>query len=140
MYPVKRRIFFLCGVLSVTTGIVGMFLPLLPTTPFLLLAAVCFAKSSEKAYQWLLTNRWCGEYISNYREHKGISLRHKIFTLSLLWISIGYSALFVAERVWVRLVLAAVAAAVTVHVARMATCKRKQQESISAMGRSPRIF
>jgi hypothetical protein len=102
-----------------------MFLPLLPTTPFLLLAAVCFMKSSSKAHAWLLSNRWCGEYLKNYRENKGISKRQKIFSLSLLWVSIGYSLLFATERLWLRALLIVIAAGVTFHIARLPTFGKK---------------
>ena len=131
MDSVKRKIFLLCGFMLLTIGIIGIFLPLLPTTPFLILAAVCFSKSSEKAHQWLLHNKWCGEYIRNYIEKKGISLRHKIFSLFLLWITIGYSAFFVAEHLWLRFLLVAVAFGVTWHIVSMATYKKKREDVIS---------
>lgn len=137
MNSAKRKIFFLCGVMSIMIGIIGMFLPLLPTTPFLILATVCFAKSSEKAHKWLLTNRWCGEYIKNYREKKGISLRHKIFSLSLLWITIGYSVLFVAEHLWLQFLLIAIAITVTLHIASFATYKKKYDGTLSDTGAIP---
>ena len=109
------------GSLSVALGTVGIFVPLLPTTPFLLLAAACFVRSSPRLYRWLITHRWFGTYIRNYREHRVIPLRFKVLALTLLWLSIGYAVLAVAEALWLRLLLAGIAVAVTVHVALLRT-------------------
>ena len=125
MKPITKQILMFCGIVSVGTGVVGMFLPILPTTPFLLLAGACFARCSEKAYNWLLTNRWCGEYIKNYRESKVISLKHKILLISLLWVTIGYSALFIAAYLWLKLLLLIIASGVTFHILKIYTCKRR---------------
>jgi len=110
-----------CGTVCVGLGFVGIFLPVLPTTPFLLLAAACYARSSPRFYRWLLTNRWCGEYIRNYREGRGIPLRQKTLTILLLWLVIGYSALFVVSLWWVQLILAGIALGVTIHLVRIKT-------------------
>jgi uncharacterized membrane protein YbaN (DUF454 family) len=109
------------GSLSVVLGMVGIFVPFLPTTPFLLLAAACFVRSSPRLYRWLISHRWFGAYIKNYREYRVIPLRFKVLTLTLLWLSIGYAILAVAETVWLRLLLAGIAVAVTVHVALLRT-------------------
>ena len=109
------------GSLSVALGTVGIFVPLLPTTPFLLLAAACFVRSSPRLYRWLITHRWFGTYIKNYREHRVIPVRFKVLTLTLLWLSIGYAILAVAEALWLRLLLAGIAVGVTVHVALLRT-------------------
>ncbi len=113
-----RRVLIVAGFLFVGLGILGIFLPVLPTTPFLLLAAACFARSSQKFYNWLLNNRWFGRYIRNYREGKGIPLRVKIITISLLWVTILISAYFVSI-IYVRIFLILVAIGVTIHVARI---------------------
>ena len=84
MHSLIKIILISVGSLSVLLGILGIFLPLLPTTPFLLLAALCYSRSSERFYQWLVTNRWFGEYIRNYREGRGITSKHKISILCLL--------------------------------------------------------
>ncbi len=116
MNEIKRIALIICGSACVALGIVGMFLPVLPTTPFLLLAAVCYARSSQKLYDWLMTNRWCGSYILNYREGRGITLRLKVTTILLLWITIGLTAGFAVTLWWVRLILLAVAIGVTLHL------------------------
>lgn len=111
------KVFFIfIGSLCVALGVVGMFLPVLPTTPFLLLAAFCYARSSERFYRWLLNNRWFGEYIKNYREGKGIPIQQKIFTLLLLWLTIGSTVLLAISQVWQRLFLFAIALGVTIHL------------------------
>lgn len=113
-----RRVLIVAGFLFVGLGILGIFLPVLPTTPFLLLAAACFARSSQKFYNWLLNNRWFGRYIRNYREGRGIPLRVKIITISLLWVTILISAYFVSI-IYVRIFLILVAIGVTIHVVRL---------------------
>ena len=126
-YPVKRKwgimkvLLIAGGILCVALGVIGIFVPILPTTPFLLIAAVCFARSSERFYRWLITNRWFGEYIKNYREGKGISLKRKVFAISLLWVTIGYSALVVANQLWIKLLLWAIAVGVTIHLLKIRT-------------------
>ena len=90
-------------------GVAGVFLPLLPTTPFLLLAAACFARSSERFYRWLLGNRWFGAYVRNYREGRGVPARVKVFSIALLWVAILLSAVFVVSNLVVRVVLLAIA-------------------------------
>lgn len=115
------------GWLSVVLALFGIFLPLLPTTPFLLLAAICFAKSSPRFYQWLMTNRWFGEYLNNYRAGRGMQLRHKITALTLMWVSISYSAIMVAEAHWLRGLLVLIAVLVTWHLVRMPTYRLMDQ-------------
>ncbi|MPM05077.1 Inner membrane protein YbaN [bioreactor metagenome] len=111
------------GFIAVGLGILGMFLPILPTTPFLLLAAACFAKSSDKFYHWLLNNRWFGSYIKNYREGKGIPLKIKIMALSFLWSTILISIVFFLDNIHVQVLLFAIAAAVTIHISLIKTKK-----------------
>ncbi len=72
MNRIIRTLLIVCGTLCVGLAVVGIFVPILPTTPFLLLAAVCYARSSQRFLAWLLTNRWFGSYIKNYREGRGI--------------------------------------------------------------------
>lgn len=116
----RRLVLLAAGSLCVALGVVGMLLPVLPTTPFLLLAATCFAHSSRRFHDRLLGNRWLGEYIRAYREDRGMALRQKVLTLLLLWLSIGLSIL--AVRHWaLRVLLGSVALGVTFHLARLKT-------------------
>lgn len=112
------------GSFFVALGIVGIFLPVLPTTPFLLLAAACFARSSERFYRWLINNRWFGAYVRDYREGRGIPAKVKVFTVVLLWVVILLSAAFAVSNLVVRVILIAVAAAVTVHIVLIKPSKR----------------
>lgn len=121
-----RTLLIAAGTLSVAIGVIAMFVPLLPTTPFLLLAAAAYARSSERFHTWLLTNRLCGEYIRNYREGRGLALRQKLLTIALLWLTIGVSAVVFAGQWWVRLLLFAIAAGVTIHLARIPTWRREE--------------
>ena len=89
-------IFF--GTLFVLLGIIGAFLTVLPTTPFLILASVCYAKSSRYFYDWLLGNRLCGEYIKNYKEGRGMRKNHKIFAISILCLTIRNSAIVFVSK------------------------------------------
>jgi uncharacterized protein len=112
----KKWLLITAGTICVGLGVAGIFLPLLPTTPFLLLAAVCYAGSSPRFYHWLLENRWFGRYIKNYREGRGLTLTTKIISLVSLWATIGYSASFVVPWLAGKLVLLAIASGVTFHI------------------------
>ena len=116
MNGLVRVLLITAGSLCVALAVLGIFLPVLPTTPFLLLAAFCYARGSERFHHWLLNNRCFGAYIRNYREGRGMPLRHKILTLALLWLTIGLTALRVVPHWWGRLLLLVVAIGVTVHV------------------------
>lgn len=111
-----RWLLIAAGSVSVALGIVGAFLPLLPTTPFLLLAAACYARSSKRLYAWLHGNRFFGRYLSDYRDGRGVPLKVKVATLLLLWVTIGCSAFLAVDATWVRIVLALVAVCVTLHI------------------------
>ena len=119
-----RVLLIACGTLCVALGVLGIFVPVLPTTPFLLLAAICYGRSSERFYHWLLNNRWFGEYIKNYREGRGIPLREKTLTLIALWLTIGFTTLRVVSAWWGQLILLGVAVGVTIHLVRIKTLKR----------------
>jgi len=112
----KRRLLIVAGTLSTGLGIIGIFIPILPTTPFLLLAAACYMRSSERFYQWLINNRVFGAYIRSYIEGRGMPVRMKIFTILLLWLAIGLSIAFGIQNTVVRIVLICVAIGVTTHI------------------------
>jgi uncharacterized membrane protein YbaN (DUF454 family) len=111
-----RRLFVAAGLVFVGLGVVGAFLPLLPTTPFLLLAAACFARSSERFYNWLVNNKWFGVYVRDYREGRRIPVRIKVVTIGALWVAIGLSGAFAVSNLIVRIVLLVIAAGVTAHI------------------------
>jgi len=117
----SRALFFAAGTVSLALGAVGIVLPVLPTTPFLLLALACYCRSSEKMTHWMLNNRYFGKYLRNYRAGKGIPLKTKLLALTVLWTAIIYSAFFIVPLLVVQVILFGVAVAVTVHLARLPT-------------------
>ena len=119
----SRWVLIIVGSFFAGLGILGIFLPLLPTTPFLLLAAACYIRSSERLYNWLMNNKWIGRYIKNYLEGKGIPLKSKVLSISALWITIGYSVFFVVNIFPVRIILILIAIGVTIHLLSIRTFK-----------------
>ena len=110
----KRQLLITIGTICFAIGLVGIFVPILPTTPFLLLAAACYLRSSPRFYHWLI-HRWFGTYIRNYTEGRGIPLKVKLSTIFLLWVTIGISIWLVANWI-VTVILLVIAAAVTLHI------------------------
>lgn len=82
------------GTLSVVLGVIGIFLPIIPTTPFVLLAGACYMRSSEKHHKRLMENPWLGPYLKDYYEDKGIPLHAKLLSITLLWLSMTASMVF----------------------------------------------
>ncbi|OGN93109.1 MAG: hypothetical protein A2Z75_03630 [Chloroflexi bacterium RBG_13_50_10] len=120
--------------MSTGLGIIGVFVPILPTTPFLLLAAACYMRSSERFYQWLINNRIFGAYVRNYIEGRGMPVKIKIFTILLLWLAIGLTIAFAVQNIVVRIVLVCVAIGVTTHVALIK--KREARRGTTLKGRT----
>jgi uncharacterized membrane protein YbaN (DUF454 family) len=120
------------GITAVGVGAIGVFVPLLPTTPFLLLAAACFIRSSDRLYAWLINHRWFGRYIRNYREHRAITPGVRAVALILLWAAIGYSAVVVATAWWLRMALGVILMGVTLHLLSLNTLTRHPKDSPGA--------
>ncbi|WP_268800191.1 YbaN family protein [Pseudomonas huanghezhanensis] len=118
--------FFLIAVgwLSVGLGVIGIFLPVLPTTPFLLLAAACFARSSPRFYHWLVNNKRLGPWIRDYLEGNGIPLKGKVYAIALMWISIGFSCWLVPSA-WARGFMLLSAVLVTIYILRQKTMSQR---------------
>lgn len=112
----KSLILIAVGSLSLALGVVGIVVPLLPTTPFLLLAAVCYLHSSPRLHRWLLENRLLGVYLRHYYDGSGMPRRAKIVALTLLWLTIGCSVVCFVANVYVRVGLVLMAIAVTAHI------------------------
>jgi uncharacterized protein len=121
-----RVLLMVAGTVCLCLGAAGIFLPILPTTPFLLLAAACYMRSSERLHKWLINNRWFGEYIKNYQAGRGIPKKTKIVALAFMWIAILYSTLFVVDEfLFAQIVLLLIAAGVSVHLVRLPNCKKQ---------------
>ncbi|MCL2412576.1 MAG: YbaN family protein [Bacteroidales bacterium] len=111
-----KILYAILGSISLVLGTLGIFLPLLPTTPFYLLTAWLYMRSSEKLYQKVMSNKYFGSIVRNFQEDKSIPLRTKIIIVSMLWASILFSAFFAVSAWWLRLLLFAIAIGVTIHV------------------------
>jgi len=127
-----RALWFTLGMICLVFGMIGIVLPILPTTPLLLAAAACFCKSSTRMYDWLLGNKWFGEYIRNYKEGRGLPMRTKIWALTVLWVTIGVSTVFFLNRLLppqlvlpMQLIMVAVAIVVSAHILRLPTFKKE---------------
>ncbi len=114
-----RGMLLTAGVVCVGLGAVGVVLPGLPTTPFLLLAAFCFSRSSERFHRWLLGHRWLGPYIRNFEEGRGMTRRDKLITIGTLWLTIGVTVVFFVPFAWARAALVLIASGVSVYLARL---------------------
>lgn len=134
---VRKAVLIFTGTVCVALGVLGMFLPLLPTTVFLLMAAYCYSRSSERFHDWLLNNRLCGEYIRNYKSRRGISMRQKVTTISILWVSIGVSIWLLGGGFWSTLLLLAVALGVTVHLVWLKTYRAEVDDNATLSERIP---
>ena len=133
MHPlsaIRRAFLIVAGLGSVAVGAIGIFVPLLPTTPFLLLAAVCFVRSSDRLYRWLTTNRVFGSYLRNYQEHRAMPAGMKWCAISVLWLTIGLSIVAI-DNLPVRLMLVVVAVGVTILIARIRTLDGRRGDPVS---------
>ncbi|MAY14780.1 MAG: hypothetical protein CMI06_05515 [Oceanospirillaceae bacterium] len=119
--PLLRALVLGCGWLSVLLGVLGIFLPLLPTTPFLLLAAACFLRTSPRFYLWLIRHPKLGRYVIYYLDGKGIPLRAKIYTLLLMWSTMLLTAFVLVDRLPVKIILPAIGALVSIYILRQPT-------------------
>ncbi len=108
------------GILAIVLGVIGIFLPLLPTTPFLLLAAACFARSSKRMHAWLMHHRLFGDYLRNYEEGRGIPASAKVVALVMMWSSLAYAG-WRYESLWLRALLLTVGAGVSIYLWRLPT-------------------
>ena len=121
-----RKVFYIAlGSISLALGTLGIFLPLLPTTPFYLLTAWAYMKGSEKLYRKVMSNKFFGTIVRDFRENKVIPLKTKVFSVSLLWVTILSSAFFFVSVWWVKILLIAIATGVTIHILSYKTKNKK---------------
>ena len=119
----KKTLLRRVGLVAVCLATLGIFLPLLPTTPFLLLAAALFFRSSPRHYHWLLNHPVLGTYVRNFREHKAIPLRVKVISVSLVWATLLYCALGLSLPLLLRVLLLILAAVISGHILSYKTLK-----------------
>jgi uncharacterized membrane protein YbaN (DUF454 family) len=110
-----------CGVVSILAGVIGIFLPLVPTVPFLLLAAVCFGKSSQRFHSWLIEHNHLGPLIRDYLHGGRIPLRAKKIAIGMIWLSFPASAVLFMKVKWLSILLLAIAAGITIYLLRLPT-------------------
>ncbi len=118
-----KHIYIILGFIFIGIGVIGIVVPILPTTPFLLLALWFFSKSSERWREWLLSNKLCGEYLNNYQSGNGIPLKTKAYIITLLWATIITSALYSTDEIWLKALLLIIATATTIHICKIKTRK-----------------
>ncbi|RBP67312.1 hypothetical protein DES36_10411 [Alkalibaculum bacchi] len=123
MTSVLRYFLVGIGTISLGLGIIGMVLPVLPTTPFLLLSAACYFRGSNRAYEYLLNHKVFGKYIDDYRNKGGITLKVKIYALTALWISISCCIIFSQIPSFAKVAIFFIASAVTYHIASRETLR-----------------
>lgn len=109
----------IAGTMSLALGVIGIFLPILPTTPFLLLSAGCYARSSIRFYNWLLNNRIFGKYIQNWRRNGKVPVKTKIFAVSMLALTMGSSIAFFIPLVPVKFLVGLIGVFVAIYIVRL---------------------
>lgn len=118
MKTLTFAIYITLGILSLTLGVIGIFLPILPTTPFLLMASFCFVRSSSKMNHWLLNHKTFGTYLRNYLEYGAIRKKDLIKGLLSLWLALGVS-MFLTQKLWLTILLIVIGGAVTLHLLKL---------------------
>ena len=122
MNSAKKALLVAAGSICIVLAVLGVFLPLLPTTPFLLLASACYVRSSERLHGWLMGNRLLGGYIRNFKERRGIPVRAKVTTVILLWLPLLYSV-YRLDILWLELGLVLMGLVWSILIFRMKTLK-----------------
>jgi uncharacterized membrane protein YbaN (DUF454 family) len=117
--PVVRALFFVAGVVSLGFAVAGIFLPVLPTTPLVLLAAACFARSYRPFHEWLIAHRLFGPLVREWHEHRSIPYRTKLFAIGMMASALGASIVFAVDPPWLKAALAAGGVALGVYMYRL---------------------
>ena len=114
-----RGLFLAAGTVALLLGLIGIFLPLLPTTPFVLLAAACYARGSRRFYDWLLAQRTFGPIVHEWQQHRSIPYRTKITAIVLMSLTLATSIVFFVKPVWLKAVLAVAGAGLAIWLYRV---------------------
>ena len=120
---IKKVIYFIVGGISLVAGILGVFLPVIPTTPFILLSAWCFFRSSQRLYQWVISNKRFGPTIKNFHGGKGITKNLKIRAIVMMWLAITLSVYFYISNTYLIALLYIIAIVVSIYLYRLPTMK-----------------
>ena len=121
--PVVRAAFLVAGVVSLALAVAGIFLPLLPTTPLVLLAAACFARSYRPFHEWLVAHRLFGPLLREWHEHRSIPYRTKLVAIGMMAATLGASIVFFVEPPWLKAALAAFGVALGIWMYRLPSRK-----------------
>lgn len=121
---IVRYILIILGSLSLLIGVIGIAIPVLPTTPFLLIASFCYLRSSSRLYQWLMNHRIFGPYLYNYLTYRAVKKSVKVVALITLWFSLGLSIMIV-PNIYLKIMLSFIGTIVSIHLLRLKTLKAK---------------
>jgi len=127
---IKKTIYIFFGTLSLILGVTGIFIPVLPTTPFLLLASVCYLRSSKTMYNWLINNKMLGKYIYCYMNYNAIPKTTKIGAIIFLWLTLSISILLM-QSMYIKMFLVLVGIAVTWHVTTIKTLSVEELKDLN---------
>jgi uncharacterized protein len=130
LYSIKKYLFIFLGSLSLALGVIGVFIPVLPTTPFLLLASFFYLRSSELMYNWIINHKILGAYIYSYLTYKAIPKKTKIGTMFFLWSTLIISMILVSS-LHIRIFLVAVGICVTVHLMTLRTLGHDDMKALN---------
>jgi uncharacterized membrane protein YbaN (DUF454 family) len=119
-----RGIYIVVGTIALVIGAIGLFLPIIPTTPLVILAAACYYRGSDRLHNWILSSRWFGETVKNYQEGRGLNRDTKVRAISMMWAMILISAGFFVSNLFVRVAIICVAIGVTVYLVRLPTLEK----------------
>ena len=116
-----RGAYIIIGTIALVIGAIGLFLPVVPTTPLVLLAAACYYRGSDRLHTWILSSKWFGETIKNYQAGRGLTRDTKLRAISMMWVMILISAWFFVSSLFVRVAMICVSIGVTVYLVRLPT-------------------
>ena len=129
LHSVKKYLYIFGGSISLALGVIGIFLPVLPTTPFLLLAAFCYLRGSKKMYDWLLSHKVFGPYIYNYMTYKAVTRKTKKVILTTMWLILTISTILV-PILHIRIFLLASGIGVTIHILTLKTIENEDLQNL----------
>ena len=123
-----RWILICCGWICIVAGVIGIFLPLVPTVPFLLLAVACFARSSERFHSWLVEHHYLGPLVRDYLNGTGIPLRAKRIAIGMIWVSLPASTFLFAQVLWLKVLLMTIAISITLYLLFLPTSPEEERQ------------